>query len=337
MRELAARFHASPTIPFYPALFVGICILDAYLATVEPLQVLGRPVLVGLAAIALLQTFLAALTRHSQLGALIAASLFMAILSPLFWAVVCAICVFVALVRKGAGAERESRRGWKQFTLALNVFGLLLLAANLVQVKWSPADSRMTVAFAPDLDVHPPDIYLLMLDGYPRADTLASDFGYDNGPFLTSMERLGFSVAWDAHSNYNSTILTLVSMFNIRDARELVPTDVKPPKDFELLSQALNGASGLSELRNAGYEILTVPRATRNIHCEPHWVSWRPRGLGFKRPRWPLVGADGRRPRTRSAGCRRRPSGDARRSTRPPRPRWRARPHRPSARVPSPG
>jgi hypothetical protein len=30
-----------------------------------------------------------------------------------------------------------------------------------------------------------PDIYLVLLDAYPRSDTLASDFSIDNGPFPT--------------------------------------------------------------------------------------------------------------------------------------------------------
>ena len=50
-----------------------------------------------------------------------------------------------------------------------------------------------------------PNVYILMLDGYPRADTLATTFGFDNGPFLAELESRDFDVAAESRSNYRKT------------------------------------------------------------------------------------------------------------------------------------
>ena len=50
-----------------------------------------------------------------------------------------------------------------------------------------------------------PDIYILMLDGYPRADSVTRLFGDDNRPFLDALEDRGFEVAENSQSNYMFT------------------------------------------------------------------------------------------------------------------------------------
>lgn len=60
-----------------------------------------------------------------------------------------------------------------------------------------------------------PDIYLIILDAYARADTLDSEFGFDNAPFLAEMEALGFYNAACAQSNYSKTKFSLASLLNM--------------------------------------------------------------------------------------------------------------------------
>ena len=47
-----------------------------------------------------------------------------------------------------------------------------------------------------------PNIFLIILDAYGRADILDEIYGYDNEPFLRSLEQRGFYVARRATSNY---------------------------------------------------------------------------------------------------------------------------------------
>ena len=54
-----------------------------------------------------------------------------------------------------------------------------------------------------------PNIHMLVLDGYPRADVLAR-VNYDNGEFLHDLRDRGFDVYEDSHSNYDLTPFSLL-------------------------------------------------------------------------------------------------------------------------------
>jgi hypothetical protein len=60
-----------------------------------------------------------------------------------------------------------------------------------------------------------PDIYAIMLDGYPRADVLEYAFGWDNSAFLRELEKRGFDVATDSRSDYLWTHVSLPSALNL--------------------------------------------------------------------------------------------------------------------------
>ncbi|HNW92620.1 MAG TPA: hypothetical protein PKM88_06920 [bacterium] len=60
-----------------------------------------------------------------------------------------------------------------------------------------------------------PDITLLILDEYARADTLRRLFAGDNEPFIAALRARGFTVPDLARANYNQTMLTLASALNL--------------------------------------------------------------------------------------------------------------------------
>ena len=80
------------------------------------------------------------------------------------------------------------------------------------------------------------DIVFILLDGYPRADRLATSFEFDNGPFLDQMAAVGFDVAARSRSNYNTTMLSLASMMNATHADALMP---EPPTGLAMQGRAL--------------------------------------------------------------------------------------------------
>ena len=51
----------------------------------------------------------------------------------------------------------------------------------------------------PHDDASHPDVYYVILDGYARADALATHYGYDNEPFLDALRERGFVVADQGH------------------------------------------------------------------------------------------------------------------------------------------
>ncbi|HLE15276.1 MAG TPA: sulfatase-like hydrolase/transferase [Anaerolineales bacterium] len=60
-----------------------------------------------------------------------------------------------------------------------------------------------------------PDIYYIILDAYGRSDVLAEFYGVDNRAFLESLERKGFFIADQSHTNYIQTIFSVASSLNM--------------------------------------------------------------------------------------------------------------------------
>jgi hypothetical protein len=60
-----------------------------------------------------------------------------------------------------------------------------------------------------------PDIYVLLLDGYPRADVLEYAFDIDNSPFTDALADRGFAVASASHSDYLWTHVSVPSALNL--------------------------------------------------------------------------------------------------------------------------
>jgi hypothetical protein len=108
-----------------------------------------------------------------------------------------------------------------------------------------------------------PNVYVILLDGYPRSDTLSETFGYDNGAFLEELEERGFDVSSEARSNYPKTWTTLASAFNGEYVDRMLPDDepipVNPPDQIRWLSRLIDEAAILDVMRERGYTIRTIP------------------------------------------------------------------------------
>ncbi len=65
------------------------------------------------------------------------------------------------------------------------------------------------------VDQAAPDIYYIITDAYTRDDYLLANYGYDNQPFLETLEEMGFYVARCSRSNYAQTDLSLPSSLNM--------------------------------------------------------------------------------------------------------------------------
>ena len=63
-----------------------------------------------------------------------------------------------------------------------------------------------------------PDIYYIILDGYPRQDALLQYFDFDNQYFIDQLEEIGFSIPTCSQSNFAMTILSLSSSLNMNYA-----------------------------------------------------------------------------------------------------------------------
>jgi hypothetical protein len=98
-----------------------------------------------------------------------------------------------------------------------------------------------------------PNIYVVLLDGYPRRDTLMNDMGIDNGPFEAALADRGFDVYDDAHTDRRYTDLTLMNL--LTGTTDGVPLDTAPASEVQwLIRKALSDATLPRQAEAAGYE-----------------------------------------------------------------------------------
>lgn len=103
-----------------------------------------------------------------------------------------------------------------------------------------------------------PDVYYIILDGYGRADALASLYGFDNEPFLNELRARGFFIGTESQSNYLRTSLSITSALNMEYVN--FTADLAGAKSmnripmFELASN--NRARRL--LEEAGYKFVLI-------------------------------------------------------------------------------
>ena len=243
----------------YPAAIAAAWVLSQYLPPVPPLYILVRPLVVAIGIVLVLQVAFSMLARNRHVGAFAAVGVPLMLVS---WELGAALvlAVVVPLLYRSVRQRSLATVDWPSLTRFLTAASAIVLVVTLVM-----AGSRgitpvgQTSPPQPVAAVEGPDIYLIMLDGYPRADTLARDFGFDNEPFLRAMEAQGFEVAREAHANYNITWFTLASMFNGRHLDALMP---KPSGDIGaqlgVLNRLINDGTVLKDARGAGYELVAI-------------------------------------------------------------------------------
>ncbi|MGH2454701.1 MAG: sulfatase-like hydrolase/transferase [Candidatus Limnocylindria bacterium] len=119
-----------------------------------------------------------------------------------------------------------------------------------------------------------PDIYLILLDGYPRADTVRDVLDSDNSEFLAALESRGFTVDPAAHSGYMYTDLAVSSMLHGRHLVD-IPQLADVINGAQLPArgrQVLNEAPLLAALAESGYTLMANAQAwdepaLRRVHC----------------------------------------------------------------------
>ena len=97
-----------------------------------------------------------------------------------------------------------------------------------------------------------PDVYLIVLDGYSRADTLEV-LGYDNTEFLNTLEEIGFYVAQCSRSNYRHTLLSMSSTFSMDLLWRAIPNSGPTDSNTAPLYERLVHNPVRSDFEQRGY------------------------------------------------------------------------------------
>lgn len=267
-------------VAIYPALIVITHFATLATENAIPFGWAWRAPIVVLGILLLLQAVGGTVLRNWRVAAPLAlAGVFWLLGDLIVMALVIEAFLIAEVVRRvGTLAGRPFSGFDVTFTKGANIFGVALLAAALAWVV--PAQISLIPAAGSPREEPPasaPDIFLILLDGYPRADTLASRHGFDNTPFLLDLEGRGFDVADRSRSNYNSTVLTLASMLSmehIRDIPNLDPTLAKG-EQRRRLAQLLAKPPVADVLRGYGYAVTQIasPFPTLAIRSADQFVD----------------------------------------------------------------
>jgi hypothetical protein len=232
--EPTTRLRVASLRPaIYPVAFPIVFLLTFWSATNADPQTIVRPLLVGI-VIALAVSFVACLIAGRTRGGLAASAILVGLLAPPTTIAGPAL-LLVGLGVIVEGLIHRSRPIWRGDLIdrvMLTLASILLLAVGIrlvtdgalargiadLQLDAQPRPPATAAAAAGA--TQPPDIVVVMLDGFPgdAAARLADQSGspYDPDAFPDALTSLGFHVQRNSHSNYLITPMTLASTLDMR-------------------------------------------------------------------------------------------------------------------------
>jgi len=226
-------------LPFYPIVFAVVAVMQFALESGVSASGAFRALAIAALVTAVLTTTLGIVLRDRWQGAFVAL-----MLGLLLWSrdlvhsawtlaaeagpltalpgLVGLLAVAVLLARIVASRVQA---GWAaRAANRLNIFTALLAAVVIVgaipngqlAATIGPiGGSRLLSAGDVPPSREDPDIWVLLLDGYARADVLSVRFDFDNSQFLADLRARGLKIAQQSHTAYLWTRPVLTSMFHM--------------------------------------------------------------------------------------------------------------------------
>jgi len=169
----------------------------------------------------------------------------------------------------------RSKSDFRSLTWISNVvYGLLLLvtcvqlgrlawtASNFIPRQQNNTQGEQHTATGLLPVAHSPDVYYFLLDGYDREDMLLKESGLDNHKFIAQLEALGFVVPECTQSNYDSTLYSMSSTFNMSYLDELgysneQLTDIDE-SDVVTLGSRIENSPVIRFFQDNGYKLITL-------------------------------------------------------------------------------
>jgi hypothetical protein len=144
-------------------------------------------------------------------------------------------------------------------TGALNLISFILVALVVSGgVGTGPAAAGVDPEVRPATRGERPDIYVLLLDGYPRADVLQDKWEYDNSEFISELEARGLAVSDASRSNYMTTRLSVASVLNMRPVHEIPAVEAifrREAPTQTTLRRVISENTVFAQLRSIGYRV----------------------------------------------------------------------------------
>jgi hypothetical protein len=183
---------------------------------------------------------------------------------------------------------RRTRSAFQWATGVFNVFGLVLVAFpaftvvrheltvvrmlegmnQQVESEYGSVEGLADASLEPARRGIQPDIYLILLDGYARADVLREMYDYDNSTFLEALSEKGFYVADESIANYCQTGLALSAVLNFQYLDSLVARIGTTTRSHEPLAEMIENGSVIRDLRGRGYQVVAFKSGYHETELE---------------------------------------------------------------------
>jgi hypothetical protein len=177
------------------------------------------------------------------------------------WLLIAGGSVLLAGVAIFLARWRGNSRPWNR---TLDVVALALTLMVLVPIVSS--ELRPATNLPPDeehLDLQTPlgylpDIYVIILDGFGRADKLREIYDVDLTQLQTHLTENDFQIATRANANYSQTSLSLACLLNSDYVTELLPREQRTFRGRKNLNRIVQVNRNVSRLRRLGYQLVTL-------------------------------------------------------------------------------
>jgi len=283
-------FKNISSIPFYPFLFSAYPVMALFGNNIDEarLDVVIRPVLVFLFGALLLLLVFRLILRDWHRAAFIT-SMWMILFSTyghlisflldkkITYSATYILAGWLLLATLFLSLAFRKRTKFSGATGSLNLIALVLLAYPLYQggsvvvrnfnlvgrsAQAAPVQEMNSVN-SEDL----PDIYYIILDSYTRADLMKQAYAFDNSPFISKLEEMGFYIAQCSQSNYMRTDLSLASSLNMDYAQNLSDKFTADTYNRTQLFELLKHNAVRKTLEAAGYKTIAFETGF-------YWSEW---------------------------------------------------------------
>ncbi|HPO86674.1 MAG TPA: hypothetical protein PLN86_12575 [Candidatus Hydrogenedentes bacterium] len=155
----------------------------------------------------------------------------------------------------------------QKFSIAVNWFCLLLVGLYCVFIFYNRPQReafslpRLPVSRSDAIKGPYPDVYVLVLDGYPRGDVLRERLGYNNLLFESEMGELGFVTASQSLANYADANASLAAFLNF----DYLPAPISASWNAAAYYRLCRDNRLFQLFRDAGYRIVA---GSSELDCE---------------------------------------------------------------------
>lgn len=170
---------------------------------------------------------------------------------------------------------------------AINLAAVILLLIPLTRLVIYhislalPLERTKPEAIELQVNADSPDIYYIIVDGYTRSDVMKAEYGYDNSPFIQSLQDIGFYTAMCSQSNYGLTSLSVSSSLNLDYIQNISPSFDPTKTDLLPAFKLLRSNTVKNSLKASGYNVVAFASGF-------YWVEWRNADYYFSPTKEPI-------------------------------------------------